>query len=243
MTVTIHRDCRPTLDLRTCRRECWIDSEEIVATSSDRRVDACCLHCTPSARKQGQQDTRALCIHRIRSHSIESLFVTSSSLSWRHLYFIAYINISDGWHMQNKCWFFIKCIYEFLIIASPSLSANYAPPLLLVNTAAVSLYPLYRGRPPTGHHYPHQHHEALPAARRPRHRLYIRPRRCGRWGVVSDVISATNYCLDPLQSLAAPKSLFAASEARLGTLATAQQEVARRGARCRPRSRVSQCSY
>ena len=143
MTVTIHRDCRPTLDLRICRRECWIDSEEIVATSSDRRVDACCLHCTPSARKQGQQDTRALCIHRIRSHSIESLFVTSSSLSWRHLYFIAYINISDGWHMQNKCWFFIKCIYEFPIIPSPSLSANYAPLLLLVNPAAVPLCTRY----------------------------------------------------------------------------------------------------
>ena len=147
MTVTIHRDCRPTLDLRICRRECWIDGEETVATSSDWRVDACCLHCTPSARKQGQQDTRALCIHRIRSHSIESLFVTSSSLSWRHLYFIAYISISAGWHMQNKCWFFIKCIYELLIIPSPSLSANYTTTLLLVNTAAVPRYPLYRGRP------------------------------------------------------------------------------------------------
>ena len=48
----------------------------------------------------------------------------------------------------------------------------------------------------------------------------------------------SKYCPDPLKSPAAPLSLFAAAEARMATLATAQQE-ARRGARCRPRSRVS----
>ena len=175
-------------------RECWIDSREIVSTSSDWRLHACCLQHSASASKQGNNNI----MHTADKVPSYRIIIHDLSLCLRDLYFIAYINIRDGWHMQNKCWFFIKCIYELLIIASPSLGRQLrssSPPRKHGSCAPVLAIFIEAARPP-GHQNPlPPHHEGLPAARRPRPCLYPRPRRCGRWSIVSDETFSTNQIL------------------------------------------------